>query len=64
VSQFFAGKCIFAMDHAPYSPDLAPADFWLLPELRNVLERKRFSDFEDIKSVKKKKKDIHFCSGF
>jgi hypothetical protein len=29
---------------------LTPADFWLFPELKNVLKGKRFSDFEDIKS--------------
>jgi histone-lysine N-methyltransferase SETMAR len=27
MSQFLAGKGISAMDHPPYSPDLAPADF-------------------------------------
>jgi hypothetical protein len=52
VSQFLAVKCIFAMDLAPYSPHLAPADFWLFPELKNVLKRKCFSDFKDIKFVK------------
>jgi hypothetical protein len=33
---------------------LSPADFWLLPKLKNVLKRKRFSDAEDIKSRVKK----------
>jgi hypothetical protein len=37
------------MDHAPYSPDLAPADFWLFPEPKSVLKGTRFSDVEDIK---------------
>jgi hypothetical protein len=32
VSQFLAGKGISAMDHPLYSPDLAPADFWLHAE--------------------------------
>jgi hypothetical protein len=50
VSQFLAGKGISAMDHLPYSPDLAPADFWLFPKLKSVLKGKRFSDVEDIKS--------------
>jgi hypothetical protein len=50
VSQFLAGKGISAMDHPLYSPDLAPADFWLFPELKSVLKEKRFSDTEDIKS--------------
>jgi hypothetical protein len=30
------------MDHLPYSPDLAPADFWLFPELNTVLKGKHF----------------------
>jgi hypothetical protein len=50
VSQFLAGKCISAMDHLPYSPDLAPVDFCLFPKLKSALKSKRFSDFEDIKS--------------
>jgi hypothetical protein len=44
-----AGKGISAMDHLPYSPDLAPADFWPFPELKSVLKGKRSADFEDIK---------------
>jgi hypothetical protein len=42
------------MDHLPYSPDLAPADFWLCPKLKSVLKGKCFSDVEDIKSFVKK----------
>jgi hypothetical protein len=41
VSQFLAGKGISAMDHSPYSLDLAPADFWLFPKLRSALKAKR-----------------------
>jgi transposase len=54
VSQFLAGKGISALDHPPYSPDLAPADFWLFSELKNLLKAKSFTDVESIKlSVKK-----------
>jgi hypothetical protein len=49
VSQFLVGKFISAMDHLPYTPDLAPANFWLFPKLKSVLKGKRFSDIEDIK---------------
>jgi hypothetical protein len=42
------------MDHPSYSPDLAPADFWLFPKLKSVLKEKRSSDVEDIKSSLKK----------
>jgi transposase len=55
VSQFLPGKGISAMDHPLYSPDLAPADFWLFLKLKSVLKGKRFSDVEDIKSYVKKK---------
>jgi transposase len=59
VLQFSAPEGISAMDHPPYSPDLAPADFWLFPKLKSVLNGKRFSDAEDIKlSVKKILADI------
>jgi hypothetical protein len=46
VSQFSAGKGTSSMDHPPYTPDLAPADFWLFPELKSVIKGKHFSDFE------------------
>jgi histone-lysine N-methyltransferase SETMAR len=42
VSQFLTGKGISAMGHPPYSPDLAPADFCLIPELKECAERKAF----------------------
>jgi histone-lysine N-methyltransferase SETMAR len=40
VSQFLARKGNSTMDHPPYSPDLAPADFWLFPELKCVLKER------------------------
>jgi histone-lysine N-methyltransferase SETMAR len=54
VAPFLAGKGFSLMDHPPYSPDLAPADFWLLPDLRSVLKGKRFSDVEYITLCVKK----------
>jgi histone-lysine N-methyltransferase SETMAR len=54
VSQFLSGKGISAMDHPPYSPDLASADFCLFPNLKSVLKEKRFSDVDIKSSVKKK----------
>jgi hypothetical protein len=42
VPQFSAGKGISAMDRPPYSPDLAPADFWLFPKLKESAERQMF----------------------
>jgi len=36
--------------HTPYSPDLAPSDFWLFPTLQIGLKGTRFVTMEDIKS--------------
>jgi hypothetical protein len=32
--------------YLPYSPDFAPADFWLFPELSRVLKGNCFLDIE------------------
>jgi hypothetical protein len=36
------------LDHPPYSPHLAPFDFWLFPELKTPLKGHIFSDTADI----------------
>jgi transposase len=33
---------------APYSPDMAPCDFWLFPKLKMPLKGTRFESREDI----------------
>jgi histone-lysine N-methyltransferase SETMAR len=58
VSQFLAGKGISAMDHPPYSPDLAPADFDCFQNSKCVLKGKRYLDVGDIKPMKKILTDI------
>ena len=35
-------------DWAPYSPDLAPCDFWLFPKLKSPLKGKRFQTASEI----------------
>ena len=37
------------LEQPPYSPDLAPCDFCLFPELKEVIKETRFQDSEDIK---------------
>jgi hypothetical protein len=32
--------------HHPYSPDLAPSDFWFFPELKETLKGQHFSSVE------------------
>jgi len=39
VRQFLSNKNITACPHSPYSPDLAPCDFWLFPKSQNYHER-------------------------
>jgi hypothetical protein len=35
--------------HPPYSPDLAPCDFFLFPQMKKVLKGKHFADVEEVK---------------
>jgi len=36
--------------NGPYSPDLAPCDFWLFPELKSTLKSIRFESVEAVKT--------------
>ncbi|KAJ7342082.1 hypothetical protein JRQ81_008751 [Phrynocephalus forsythii] len=36
------------LQHPPYSPDIAPSDFFLFPEMKKPLHRRRFDDREDV----------------
>lgn len=40
---YLAGEKIELMGHAPYSPDLAPNDFFLFPQIKTKLRGQRFS---------------------
>jgi hypothetical protein len=50
VQQFLTKENNPVMTQPPYSPDLAPSDFWLFPTLKMVLQGTRFATMEDIKS--------------
>ncbi|XP_068207786.1 histone-lysine N-methyltransferase SETMAR-like [Palaemon carinicauda] len=39
------------LDHAPYSPDLAPTDFHLFPKLKQHLGGQRFNTDEEVKEA-------------
>ena len=39
---------------SPYSPDLAPCDFWLFPKLKRSLRGHRFDTIEEIQAESKK----------
>ena len=36
------------LSHAPYSPDLAPSDYWLFADLKNMHQGKRFGSNEEV----------------
>jgi histone-lysine N-methyltransferase SETMAR len=39
------------LDHAPYSPDLAPSDFHFFPTLKRTLKGCCFSESEDVEAA-------------
>lgn len=43
---YLENEKIDLMDHPPYSPDLAPCDFYLFPNVKKKLRGKRFSSAE------------------
>lgn len=49
IQDFFIKHGIVQLRQPPYSPDVAPCDFWLFSKLKNQLKRKRFKDVEDLK---------------
>ena len=49
VQQFLAKHGTAQLQQPPYSPDLAPCDFFLFPRLKKVLKGKRFEATEGIK---------------
>jgi hypothetical protein len=51
VKQFLAQKSITGMEHPPYSPDLAPNDFWLFEKINSALKGRRFHVTEDIQKM-------------
>ena len=47
--QFLAQKMVAVIDHPPYFPDLAPADFFLFPCLNAAMTGVRFAEMNAIK---------------
>lgn len=46
-SDFLSAQNVDLMSHPPYSPDLAPNDFFLFPNIKNKLRGQRFSTPEE-----------------
>lgn len=49
VKTYLASRGTTVLDHPPYSPDLAPNDFWLYPKLKMTLKGERFDNVDAIK---------------
>jgi len=49
IQVFLASHGIPVVQQPPYSPDMAPCDFWLFPQLKTVLKGKSFEDIDTIK---------------
>jgi hypothetical protein len=46
--EFLAKDSIPVVPHSPYSPELAPCDFFLFPKLKSTLKGKRLQDVTEI----------------
>jgi histone-lysine N-methyltransferase SETMAR len=47
-SRILAKNNVKTLEHLPYSPDLAPADFYLFPSLKSTLKGQCFCNATDI----------------
>jgi hypothetical protein len=47
--------------HPPYSPDLAPCDFFLFPRIKMKLKVRRFDDVDTIKMNTTKELNMLSC---
>jgi transposase len=50
----FAKNSTHIVPQPPYSPDLAPCDFWLFPKLKRPLRGHRFDSIEEIQAESEK----------
>jgi len=49
VRQFLTKNGMTTASHTPYSPDLAPCDFFLFPRMKRDLKGKRFQNMEEVR---------------
>ena len=50
IREFLVKKNIPVLPHPPYSPDLAPCDFYLFPKLKSKLKGHHFGTMENTKN--------------
>ena len=51
VKKFLAQRKVTMLDQPPYSPDLAPADYFLFPKVKSHLKGRLFDSFSDIQKA-------------
>jgi len=51
VKQFLAQQKVTVLDHPPYSPDLAPADYLLFQKVKSHLKGRLFDSISDIQKT-------------
>ena len=51
VKQFLAQRKVTVLDHPPYSPDLAPADYFLFQKVKSHLKGRLFDSISDIQTT-------------
>ena len=67
VSQFLSKNNMTVIPHPPYSPDLAPCDFFLFPKLKLRMKGRRFDTNEEIQEESQRvldtipKRDFQGC---
>ena len=54
VTDYLTKMGIKSVPQPPYSPDLAPCDFWLFPKLKENLKGCRYETIEEMKGVVRK----------
>jgi len=65
--EFLTKKNIPVLPHPPYSPDLAPCDFYLFPKLKSKLKGHHFGTIENIQKIvtdelnKPTENDFQYC---
>lgn len=57
VNRYLASQGWSVVPHPPYSPDLAPCDFFLFPRMKKNLKGKRFDDVEAVKTASQRALD-------
>jgi hypothetical protein len=62
--RFLAKYKMALIPHPPYSPELAPCDFFLFPEMNLKLKERRFDTIEEIKAESQGVLDTLTVKGF